>query len=115
MNSILGIYSKNYNNILEPQASAVIMDYHTGQVKSLVGGRGKQPPLSFNRATEFYRAAGSSIKPLSVYGPAIDTKTATAATMFDDAPVPSEIRSRYVGSRSEERRVGNECRSRWSP
>lgn len=98
MNSILGIYSKNYNNILEPQASAVIMDYHTGQVKSLVGGRGKQPPLSFNRATEFYRAAGSSIKPLSVYGPAIDTKIATAATIFDDAPVPSEIGSRYVGS-----------------
>jgi len=95
MDSILGIKSKDNKKILEPQASATIMDYHTGEVKALIGGRGQQPPLSFNRATEFYRAAGSSIKPLTVYGPAIDTKLATPATIYDDAPVPEEIGKLY--------------------
>lgn len=91
MDSILGMKSKYVNKIAQPQASAVIMDYRTGEVKSIVGGRGNQPPLSFNRATQFYRAAGSSIKPISVYGPAIDSKLATAAKIYDDAPVPAEI------------------------
>lgn len=91
MDSILGMKSKYVNKIAQPQASAVIMDYHTGEVKSIVGGRGNQPPLSFNRATQFYRAAGSSIKPISVYGPAIDSKLATAAKIYDDSPVPTEI------------------------
>ncbi|WP_204598510.1 transglycosylase domain-containing protein [Clostridium pascui] len=91
MDSILGMKSKYVDKIAQPQASAVIMDYRTGEVKSIVGGRGNQPPLSFNRATQFYRAAGSSIKPISVYGPAIDSKLATAAKIYDDAPVPAEI------------------------
>ncbi|WP_097026242.1 transglycosylase domain-containing protein [Clostridium peptidivorans] len=95
MDSILGMKSKYVDKIAQPQASAVIMDYHTGEVKSIVGGRGNQPPLSFNRATQFYRAAGSSIKPLSVYGPAIDSKLATAATIYDDAPVPAGIGQFY--------------------
>ncbi|WP_243108641.1 transglycosylase domain-containing protein [Clostridium rectalis] len=96
MDKILGINSNSDSNkILQPQASATIMDYHTGDVKALIGGRGTQPPMSFNRATEFYRAAGSSIKPLTVYGPAIDTKIATAASPFDDAPVPAEIGNLY--------------------
>lgn len=95
MDSIIGINSKSSGNILQPQASATIFDYHSGQVKVLIGGRGQQPPLSFNRATEFYRAAGSSIKPLTVYGPAIDTKLATAATIYDDSPLPEEIGKLY--------------------
>lgn len=95
MDSILGMKSKYVDKIAQPQASAVIMDYRTGEVKSIVGGRGKQPPLSFNRATQFYRAAGSSIKPISVYGPAIDSKLATAATIYDDAPVPASIGQFY--------------------
>lgn len=95
MDSIIGIKSAAGKSILQPQASATIVDYHSGEVKALIGGRGQQPPLSFNRATEFYRAAGSSIKPLTVYGPAIDTKLATAATIFDDSPIPEEIGRLY--------------------
>lgn len=95
MDSIIGMKSKYVNKIAQPQASAVIMDYHNGEVKTIVGGRGNQPPLSFNRATQFYRAAGSSIKPLSVYGPAIDSKLATAATIYDDGPVPTDIGNLY--------------------
>lgn len=95
LDGILGINSKDYNGIIQPEASVSIVDYKTGNVKVLIGGRGKQPPLSFNRATEFYRAPGSTIKPLTVYGPAIDTKSSTAATSYDDAPVPEDIGRLY--------------------
>ena len=97
LDSVLGIKSKdNTKKISQPQASATLMDYHSGEVKALIGGRGTQPPLSFNRATEFYRAVGSSIKPLTVYAPAIDMKIATAASIYEDAPVPEEIGKNYL-------------------
>lgn len=93
--SSFGINSKYKNGIMEPQASAVIIDYHTGEVKALVGGRGKQPPMSYNRASSFYRPAGSSIKPLTVYAPAIDTKKDTSASIIEDAPLPADIGRLY--------------------
>lgn len=87
-------------NVLQPQASAVITDYRTGEVKAIIGGRGTQPPASYNRAADnglnsFYRPTGSSIKPLTVYSPAIDTKQATAATVIEDSPLPEEIGKLY--------------------
>ncbi|MDP4179288.1 MAG: transglycosylase domain-containing protein, partial [Bacillota bacterium] len=67
------------NGIPELQSSVVITDYHTGEVKVIIGGRGEQPARSYNRAAfngakQFLRPTGSSIKPLAVYAPAIDTK-----------------------------------------
>lgn len=97
-NSTFGISSrKDKNGILQPQASAVIMDYHSGEVKAIIGGRGNQPPRSFNRAAsdKFLRAPGSSIKPLTVYSPAIDSKQMTAATAVEDAPLPDNIAKMY--------------------
>ncbi len=79
------------------QASAVITDYRTGQVKALVGGRGQQPARSTNRAYDALRSIGSTTKPITVYGPAIDTKTITAATAIDDALLPASIQSKYPG------------------
>ena len=96
--SNFGINSpKDKNGIIQPQASAVIMDYHTGQVKVIIGGRGTQPARSYNRAASdnFLRPAGSSIKPLTVYAPAIDTKIATAATVIEDSPLPLETGKKY--------------------
>ncbi|MGG7058479.1 transglycosylase domain-containing protein [Clostridium nigeriense] len=85
------------NGVLELQASAVIMDYRTGEVKALVGGRGDQPARSTNRAYYALRSIGSTTKPLTVYGPAIDTKTITAGTVIDDSTLPSSITSKYPG------------------
>ena len=79
------------------QAAAAIMDYRTGEVKVLVGGRGDQPARSTNRAYDALRSIGSSTKPLTVYGPAIDTKTITAGTVLDDAGLPSSIKNKYPG------------------
>lgn len=80
------------------QASATIMDYRTGHVLAMVGGRGKQQPQSTNRAYYDLRPIGSSTKPLTVYGPAIDKKVITAATPVNDAPIPEEIGKKYVPS-----------------
>ena len=77
------------------QASATIMDYRTGHVLAMVGGRGKQKPQSTNRAYNDLRPIGSSTKPLTVYGPGIDQKIITAATPINDAPIPAEIGKKY--------------------
>lgn len=80
------------------QASATIVDYKTGHIIAMVGGRGKQQPQSTNRAYYDLRPIGSSTKPLTVYGPGIDQKIITAATPIDDAPLPQEIGSKYPTS-----------------
>ena len=77
------------------QASATVIDYKTGQVKVLIGGRGKQPPTSINRAYFDLKSIGSTTKPLTIYGPAIDTKLITAGTPLDDTSVSSEIIKKY--------------------
>lgn len=72
---------------LEPQLSYTLIDQKTGQVKVLVGGRGKkQDDLALNRATTVKRQPGSTFKVLSTYAPALDTGGMTLATVFDDAP-----------------------------
>ena len=57
----------------QPQASAVIIDQHTGQIIAMIGGR-EEPvqKLQFNRAYKSSMPVGSSIKPLSVFGPALE-------------------------------------------
>ena len=82
------------------QAACVVMDYRTGEVKTIIGGRGGEGPMSYNRAAslDFLKAPGSSIKPLTVYGPAIDSKIATASTIIEDSPVPEDIGKKYVPS-----------------
>lgn len=79
------------------QAACVITDYHTGEVKTIIGGRGDQVPMSYNRgaSNDYLKAPGSSIKPLTVYGPAIDSKTATASTIIEDSPIPEDIGKKY--------------------
>ncbi|WP_251860905.1 PBP1A family penicillin-binding protein [Clostridium sp. Marseille-Q2269] len=97
INNASYLNSYTNNGLTYPQASAVIMDYHTGQVKTIIGGRGNQPARSYNRAasSNYLRPAGSSIKPLTVYSSAIDSKKATAATGFEDSPIPENIGRKY--------------------
>lgn len=62
------------------QSSMVIMDYE-GRVVAIVGGAGeKTENRSNNRATSAARQPGSSIKPLSIYAPAMNEKYITWST-----------------------------------
>ncbi|WP_461809744.1 transglycosylase domain-containing protein [Faecalimonas sp.] len=71
----------------QPQASAVIMDQYTGEVKALVGGRGKkQSNRSLNRATGSLRQPGSAFKIVTVYAPALDSAGQSLGTVTKDEP-----------------------------
>lgn len=72
------------NGNIQPQSAMVIMDYRTGQVKALVGGRMIGGKKLYNRAVN-PRQPGSAIKPIAVYLPALDSGM-TAATAIDDSP-----------------------------
>lgn len=73
--------------IPQPQASMVITDYKTGQIKALLGGREIKGNRIFNRAVT-PRQTGSTIKPLSVFTPAIDMGR-------NQSEVVSDIRGGY--------------------
>lgn len=75
-------YDNKYTDEL-PQAAMVIMG-KDGFVKGVYGGRGAKEGSVFNRATQAERPPGSAIKPILIYGPGIDSKALTAATVVDD-------------------------------
>lgn len=78
-------FSTDINGIIQPQSATVIMDYHSGKIKALVGGRNIKKSKTFNRAISAARQPGSIIKPLSVYLPALDNGY-TATSVIDDIP-----------------------------
>jgi len=73
---------------IEPQAAAVVIDQYTGEIRAIVGGR-TEPSIrrGLNRATQSYVEVGSSIKPLSIYGPALDNG-ASPATIIANTEGP---------------------------
>ncbi len=73
------------------QSGITIVDNSTGNVVALSGGIGpKTESRGWNRATDSLRPPGSSIKPLSVYGPAFEMGLITPATVVDDMPYQME-------------------------
>lgn len=73
---------------VQPESSMVIMDPYTGQVKALAGGIGnKEGNRTLNRATQTLRQPGSTIKPIAVYGPAMEYGLITPSSTIKDAPV----------------------------
>ena len=72
----------------QPQSSMVIMDYKTGNVTALIGGRGeKTVNRGFNRATDAKRQPGSVFKVLASYAPAIDTGVLMPGSVLVDEPI----------------------------
>jgi len=83
--SIINIDAIRYGE--KPQGAMVIIDQYTGGIAGLYGGNGeKTGSRTYNRATGMQRQPGSTFKPIAVYGPALDLKLITAATVVDDAP-----------------------------
>ncbi|TJX14699.1 PBP1A family penicillin-binding protein [Tissierella creatinini] len=88
-NGNLVINSKYYyvakDGIVQPQSASTILDYRTGHIKAIVGGRDVEGQRILNRATDSARQPGSAIKPIAVYLPALDNGY-TAASAIDDIP-----------------------------
>lgn len=69
------------------QSCITIVDNSSGYVVAMAGAVGKKTGnLLWNYATDSTRQPGSSIKPLSVYSPAIDMGRITPYSILDDAP-----------------------------
>ncbi len=67
------------------QSSMIVIDPYNGAVKGVVGGIGKKTgSLVLNRATQTLRQPGSTIKPIAVYAPALDSKIIRASDIYYD-------------------------------
>lgn len=77
-----------YDEIVQPQAAAVVVDYHTGELKAIVGSRTRPTAMkTLNRATDMNMPVGSAIKPISVYAPAIEMGASPASVVMN-MPLP---------------------------
>ncbi len=67
------LFPDNANDNTLVQGASIALDPTTGGVQAVVGGRGKHVFRSLNRATQMRRQPGSTIKPLAVYTPAVQS------------------------------------------
>ena len=77
-----------YDEIIQPQAAAVVLDYHTGEVKAIVGSRtAPTKRKTLNRAADMNMPVGSAIKPIAVYAPAIELGAGAGSVLYN-LPLP---------------------------
>ena len=84
------------------QGALCLIDAHTGYISALVGGRDEGVALGFNRAVRIRRQPGSVIKPILVYGPALEAGYTAADMLLDESATfgdyaPSDASRRYRG------------------
>lgn len=81
-------YFPEHTSGMPAQSSMIIIDPNTGDILGVAGAKGEKKGNRIqNFATDTVRPAGSSIKPVSVYGPALENGLITYATVYDDVPV----------------------------
>lgn len=70
------------------QSAMIVIDPYSGDVLGVAGAIGKKNANRIqNFATDTLRPAGSVIKPLSVYAPALEAGIINWASVYDDVPV----------------------------
>ena len=69
------------------QSAMVVIDQSNGYVVGAVGVLGEKEAGNLNRVNQARRQPGSSIKPIAVYGPALQEGKITAASVYDDVPL----------------------------
>ncbi|MGM0788557.1 penicillin-binding protein 1A [Bacillus infantis] len=84
------------------QSGSVLLDPSTGGVRAIMGGRGEHVFRGFNRGTHIKAQPGSTLKPLSVYTPAIE-EGYDASFILKDEPMtfgnykPENFSRTYAG------------------
>ena len=79
-------FPKGFDKILI-QGAMTVIEPSTGAIQAMSGGRDYKNPNDMNRAWKSARSPGSTIKPLVVYGPAIEKGGYFPGTVLDDMPV----------------------------
>lgn len=83
-------------NYTAPEAAMVITDPETGDILGLVGQRSpKVDNEAICYATEGKRSPGSSIKPVAVYGPALEYGVINYCSIYHDSPYTGEWPKNY--------------------
>ena len=87
------------------QSGITVMDPYTGNVVAIAGAMGPKEGNRVSNYATMKHQVGSSIKPLTVYAPAIDAGVVHPGTVFDNYPVrllndkpwPKNSPSKYTG------------------
>lgn len=85
------------------QSAMAVVDTDTGAVRAMIGGRDYSTRRGLNRATQMRRQPGSALKPLAVYGPALELGYTTASVLLDEKTsfsggyTPRNAGDRYYG------------------
>lgn len=66
------------------QSAMSVVDARTGAIVAMIGGREYSVRRGLNRAVQMRRQPGSVLKPLSVYGPALELGYTTASVLLDE-------------------------------
>ena len=66
------------------QTGVSMVDVNTGAIQAVSGGRNQNVQLGLNRASTLERSIGSTMKPMSVYGPAIEYLDYSTGTLVVD-------------------------------
>lgn len=85
---------KHVSGLAQQPQSAMLIANTKGAIVGIVGGRGKKTgDLLLDRATQSKRQPGSTIKPIGVYGPAMDLNLINWSTMLSDT-APLTVKGR---------------------
>lgn len=77
------------------QSAIIIIDSKTGDILGVAGAIGEKKGNRLqNFATQTRRAPGSTIKPLSVYAPALEEGIINWASVYDDVPIKFDVNGR---------------------
>lgn len=84
------------------QGAMAVVDTGSGAILAMVGGRDYAVRRGLNRATQMRRQPGSALKPLAVYGPALELGYTTASVLLDEKTsfngyTPKNAGDRYYG------------------
>ena len=80
------LFPSNSKDGTKVQGASACLDTQNGAVRACVGGRDYATRRGLNRATQLRRQPGSSLKPLVVYAPAVQTYGYTPASVLQDEP-----------------------------
>jgi len=85
-------FPQEYSDIGERVQSACVVMNYDGLVQGIIGRIGnKSDSLIWNNAYKAHRQCGSTIKPISTYGYALENDKITWSTMFDDTALPAGV------------------------
>lgn len=93
LQSILEAYYEDVTNFPQgeagrPQSAMMIIDPFSGDILAVAGAVGEKSGFRIqNYATDTKRPAGSAIKPLSVYAPALEMGIINFASIYEDEPI----------------------------